>query len=133
MKVTRRHALPFLLAVVIGMAFTAPSEARKKIPPTGCNMQQMNANDPKLRACYAKQDDDWIKGRSYIHVVACVSGHRYCCVQQHSNGSYSHCEQIDLVGPGSGTTNPAEPPVDPGPRRYNGPASSQRPTTATPN
>lgn len=110
-----------LLLSALAAATVSPSEARKKVLPTGCSMKQIDATDPKLRACYAKQDDDWIKGRSYIHVVTCLNGHRYCC------------KQIDRVGPGAGAANPTEPSADPGPRRPNGPAATQRPTTVSPN
>lgn len=133
MRTAGSCAMLLLVAAVFCFALAGPVEARKKIPPTGCNMQQIDANDSKLRACYAKQDDDVAKRRTYIHVVTCVAGHRYCCVQHNSNGLYTDCEKIDLVGPGSGTANPTEPPVDPGPRRPSGRATSQKPTTVSPN
>jgi hypothetical protein len=129
----RAVATLLLLVCAFSSVSVSPSEARKKIVSLGCTFKQVDNNDPKLRACFQKQDNDVVKGKPFLHVVACMGGLRYCCKSRNSDGYLSECEAIDRWAPAvGGVANPVVPPLDPGPRTYNGPNNPQKPTTATP-
>lgn len=100
------------IVALVGIAFTlllAGGEAvAKPKPQGGCTNAQIQSDDPKVKECFDKINEDLLKNVKNPHYLACSGGKMECC--QRLSKNVVQCSPINARAGRTDVKAPGGPP-----------------------